>query len=292
MSLLDHFGYQLTSKPPFNALHFHDKDMFFIWLRAVKDRHIDVVSNLKSEREASVDFNSRVSASLKQYEKDAEGNGGLNHLKDLINEGLPYNCYTDLLDLIVPGSEGVAFPNDLPVIGNCEDVLGGASGEAESSPEGVNDHGNEQGLNLEFNMSGPSEGSKPRRRKRGRRTKRTKRSATAPKRRCLSDDNLNRKSALVPRAPLLMYHRGKGYNSRITQAESAISGSMPSENVNPSHDVVSDPEAPPPSSQSHAVEIPSSQSHAVEMSLDEGTTQSESDGSETESDGPLSPNHQ
>ena len=132
MSLLDHFGYHLTSRPPFNALHFHDKDMFFIWLRALKNKHIDVVSNLKSENEAYEEFNSNVSISLKQYEKDAEGNGGFNHLKDLINEGLPYDCYTDLLDLVVPGSEGVAFPTDLPVIGSCEDVLGGASGEAES----------------------------------------------------------------------------------------------------------------------------------------------------------------
>ena len=282
MSLLDHFGYNLTSRPPFNALYFHDKDMFFIWLRALKDRHIDVVSNLKSENEACKEFISRVSTSLKQYEKDAEGNGGLNHLKDLINEGLPYDCYTDLLDLVVPGSEGVAFPTDLPVIGNCEDVLGGASGEAESQNEEANDYGNRQGLNPELNMSDPSQSSKPKRRKRGRRTRRTKRNVTTAKRRCLSDDDLNRKSALVPRAPLLMYHRGRGYNSRAAQVESGTSGNALSENANPPPGVVSDSEAPPPNSESPA----------VEMSLDEDTTQSESDDSETESNSPLSPGHQ
>ena len=281
MSLLDHFGYHLTSRPPFNALHFHDKDMFFIWLRALKDKHIDVVSNLRSESEACEEFNSNVSTGLKQYEKDAEGNGGLSHLKDLINEGLPYDCYTDLLDLVVPGSEEVAFPTDLPVIGSCEDVLGGASGEAESQSEGANGHGNKRGLSPEPNVPGPSENSKPKRRKRGRRARRTKRSTAVPKRRCLSDDDLNRKSALVPRAPLLMYHRGRGYNPCTTQVGSDASGNVSSENTNPLSGVFSDSEALPPSSQSPA----------VEMSLDEDTTQSESDDSEAEPNGPFSPSH-
>ena len=213
--------------------------------------------------------------------KAAEGDGGLNHLKDLINEGLPYDSYTDLLDLVVPGSEEVTFPTDLPVIDNCEDVLGGASGGAESQGEETNDPHDKHVLNPEPNVSGSSESSKPKRRKRGRRTRRTKCSVTAAKRPCLSDDDLNRKSALVPRAPLVMYHWSKGYNSRIARAEPDAPGDVPSESVNPPSSVASETEAP----------LPGSGSHAVEMSLDEDTTQSESDDSETESNCLLSPSH-
>ena len=148
--------------------------------------------------------------------------------------------------------------------------------------EGANDHGIKRELSPEPNIPDPSENSKPKRRKRGRRARKTKRSVAAPKRRCLSDDDLNRKSALIPRAPLLMYHRGRGYNPCTTQVGSDASGNVSSENANPPSGVVSDSEAPPPNSQPPA----------VEMSLDEDTTQSESDDSETESNGPFSPSHQ
>ena len=147
----------------------------------------------------------------------------------------------------------------------------------------ANDYGNKQGLNPEFNMPDPSESSKPKRRKRGRRTRRTKRSVTTAKRRCLSDDDLNRKSALVPRAPLLMYHRGRGYNSSCYSCRVRYFGERPFLKT-PIHLLVSflTPRHP----------LPTLESPAVEMSLDEDTTQSESDDSETESNSPFSPGHQ